>query len=87
MKDKLNPHYYTKGIDCIDYITSKDMSFLEGNVVKYITRHRMKNGLEDLMKAQWYLTRLIEDYSTVEQRVEDEDEDDTVEYDARGREL
>ena len=63
MNDKLNPHYYTKGIDCIDYITSKDMSFLEGNVVKYITRHRMKNGLEDLMKAQWYLTRLIEDYN------------------------
>ena len=39
------------------------MSFLEGNVVKYITRHRMKNGLEDLMKAQWYLTRLIQDYN------------------------
>lgn len=85
MKDKINPHYYTQGIDCIDYITSKNMSFLEGNVVKYVTRHRMKNGLEDLEKAQWYLTRLIRDYSTVEQRVEDDD--DTVEYDARGREL
>ena len=61
--DKLNPHYYTQGIDCIDYITSKNMSFLEGNVVKYVTRHRMKNGLEDLHKAQWYLDRLIKDYN------------------------
>ena len=61
--DRINPEHYTQGIDCIDYITSKDMSFLEGNVVKYITRHRMKNGMEDLMKAQWYLTRLIEDYN------------------------
>ena len=36
------------------------MSFLEGNVVKYVTRYKMKNGLEDLKKAQWYLNRLIE---------------------------
>jgi hypothetical protein len=39
------------------------MSFLEGNVVKYVTRHRMKNGLEDLHKAKWYLDRLIKDYN------------------------
>ena len=41
----------------------KNMSFLEGNVVKYVTRYRMKNGLEDLLKAQWYLERLIRDYN------------------------
>ncbi len=60
--DNINPEHYTQGIECIDYITSKEMSFLEGNVVKYVTRYRMKNGLEDLVKAQWYLTRLIEDF-------------------------
>ena len=60
--DNINPHYYTQGIDCIDYITSKNMSFLEGNVVKYITRnrHKHKDGTEDLKKARWYLNRLIE---------------------------
>ena len=63
IKDNINPEHYTQGIECIDYITSKDMSFLEGNVVKYVTRYRMKNGIEDLMKAQWYLTGLIEDYN------------------------
>ena len=61
--DKINPEHYTQGIECIDYITSKNMSFLEGNVVKYVTRYRMKNGLEDLLKAQWYLERLIRDYN------------------------
>jgi hypothetical protein len=59
----INPEHYTQGIECIDYITSKNMSFLEGNVVKYVTRYRMKNGLEDLLKAQWYLERLIRDYN------------------------
>lgn len=59
----INPEHYTQGIECIDYITSKNMSFLEGNVVKYVTRYRMKNGLEDLLKAQWYLERLIKDYN------------------------
>ena len=59
-KDNINPEHYIQGIECIDYITSKNMSFLEGNVIKYVTRYKMKNGLEDLKKAQWYLNRLIE---------------------------
>jgi hypothetical protein len=62
-KDNINPEHYTQGIECIDYITSKNMSFLEGNVVKYVTRYKMKNGLEDLKKAQWYLNRIIENYN------------------------
>ena len=33
-KDNINPEHYTQGIECIDYITSKNMSFLEGNVIK-----------------------------------------------------
>ena len=59
--EKLNPDYYTQGsIECIDYIISKKLNFLEGNVVKYITRNKHKGGIEDLKKAQWYLNRLIE---------------------------
>jgi|TARA_B110001454_G_C12486454_1_gene336554 hypothetical protein len=61
--EKLNPDYYTQGgIECIDYIISKKLNFLEGNVVKYITRnrHKHKDGIEDLKKARWYLNRLIE---------------------------
>ena len=69
-KDKINPDYYTKGIDCIDYNISHSMNYLEGNLVKYVTRYKFKNGLEDLLKAKWYLDRLIEDYN--EKGVKDE---------------
>lgn len=46
-------------IECIDYIESHAFDFLEGNVIKYVTRYQSKNGTEDLKKAQWYLERLI----------------------------
>ena len=68
--DKINPDYYTKGIDTVDYIISHSMNYLEGNLVKYVTRYKFKNGLEDLLKARWYLDRLIKDYN--EKGVEDE---------------
>ena len=42
------------------YIFSWDMDFAEGNIVKYITRYKFKNGVEDLKKAKWYLEYLIE---------------------------
>lgn len=35
--------------------------YLEGNITKYVTRHRKKNGLQDLEKAAHYLTKLIEE--------------------------
>ena len=37
--------------------------YLEGNVIKYLWRHRLKGGREDLRKAQWYLDRLLECWS------------------------
>lgn len=54
-----NPKHYTQGIECWDYIISHKMNFLEGNIIKYITRWRDKNGIEDLRKAQAYLEKLI----------------------------
>lgn len=36
------------------------VGFLKGNALKYIARHRQKNGAEDLKKAEWYQTRLNE---------------------------
>lgn len=58
----IRPSHYGCGddvIECIDYIESHALDFLEGNVIKYVTRYQEKNGLEDLKKAQWYLERLI----------------------------
>jgi len=53
-------HYTAHGIEPIDYIVANQMNFLEGNVIKYVTRYKLKNGLEDLQKAQQYLTWLID---------------------------
>lgn len=53
-------HYAQQGIEPIEYIEANNLNFSEGNVVKYVTRHRKKNGKEDLLKARWYINHLIE---------------------------
>ena len=61
--DNINPTHYKQGsIETIEYILDQKMNYLEGNVVKYISRYKKKNGLEDLHKAKWYLERLIKEY-------------------------
>lgn len=57
-------HYTQSDIQPIDLIESLDLNFCEGNVVKYVCRHRYKNGLEDLKKAKVYLNWLIEKAET-----------------------
>lgn len=63
-KDVINtPAHYTNGsIEPIAYIEANAMDFVEGNVIKYVTRYKFKNGLEDLKKAEFYLKRLIDRY-------------------------
>ena len=56
----VHPVHYNQGIECWDYTTSHNMGFLDGNVVKYVTRFRHKNGMQDLLKARQYLDKLIE---------------------------
>ena len=59
MSDKINPPYYNKSIETTDYILAHDLGYLEGNIIKYVTRYKEKNGIEDLHKAEWYLAQLI----------------------------
>ena len=61
-EDKVNhPKHYTNGdIEPIDYINGNNMDYLEGNIIKYISRYKYKNGVEDLKKARFYLNMLIE---------------------------
>jgi len=57
----INPQHYKQGnIEVIDFILDQKFSYLEGNIIKYVSRYKYKNGLEDLKKAQWYLERLID---------------------------
>ena len=60
IEDKINPSYYRKKIEVTDFILEYDMGFAEGNIVKYVTRYKDKNGVEDLKKARWYINKLIE---------------------------
>jgi hypothetical protein len=53
-------HYKVGGIETIDFIEAKNLSYHLGNVVKYIARADSKgNREEDLLKARWYLNREI----------------------------
>jgi hypothetical protein len=42
-------------IQPVEFIVKNDLAFLEANVIKYVCRHRQKNGIEDLNKAIHYL--------------------------------
>ena len=53
-------HYKSKTIQPWDYIISNNLGYMEGNIVKYVSRWRDKGGVEDLKKAQHYLAKLIE---------------------------
>lgn len=47
-------HYKDKKIQPIEYITANNLDFCQGNIVKYVTRHKDKNGAEDIRKVIHY---------------------------------
>ena len=53
-------HYKKNAIQPWDYIVSNDLGYLEGNVVKYVSRWKDKGGRQDLEKAKHYLDKLLE---------------------------
>jgi len=55
-----NPPHYEIGIQPLDYIIANKLDFLEGNIIKYVTRYPNKGGADDLIKAKKYLDLLIE---------------------------
>ena len=64
-KDNVNsPDHYKQGkyetIEVIEDIVEDFESYCLGNIIKYISRYKYKNGVEDLNKAKWYLEKLIE---------------------------
>jgi len=54
-----DPDHYHTTIEPWDYIAANEMDFFSGNVIKYVTRWRKKNGVEDLMKARTYIDKMI----------------------------
>ena len=57
--DKTKPTYYGTGFDVIDFCQKNNLDFMQGNVIKYVTRYKEKNGVEDLEKAKEYIDRII----------------------------
>ena len=58
-----NPKHYDRvgfGIQPLEYITANELDFLEGNIIKYVSRYPHKGGVNDLLKARTYLEKLIE---------------------------
>jgi len=62
MNDNVNQpkHYACHEIQPIDYINANRLDYLEGNIIKYISRYKHKGGVEDLKKAEFYLRMLIQ---------------------------
>lgn len=67
MADNVNhpAHYETGKFECIDVMVETQgveatMDFCVCNALKYIYRHRNKNGVENIKKADWYLKKYLE---------------------------
>ena len=53
-------HYKDLAIQPVEYIHANNIGYFEGNVIKYVSRWRAKNGIKDLEKAKHYIELLIE---------------------------
>ena len=53
-------HYKSLPIQVVEYNFFNDIPYMEGNIIKYITRWKTKNGIQDLEKAKHYIELLIE---------------------------
>lgn len=53
-------HYKSMKIQPIQFAEENELTPMEFSVVKYVVRHRVKNGLEDLKKAVHYLQMMME---------------------------
>jgi hypothetical protein len=53
-------HYKDLAIQPAEFIHKNGLGYMEGAIIKYVSRWRNKNGLEDLKKARHYLDLLIE---------------------------
>lgn len=59
-KQEGGDHYKSCAIQPVEYCHANGLGFMEGNVVKYVTRHKSKNGKQDLLKAIHFLELLIQ---------------------------
>ena len=56
------PDHYNMEIQPVEFIVKNNIPFREANIIKYVCRHRDKDGIDDLLKAQHYLQMLIDEW-------------------------
>ncbi len=59
-KTQVGGSHYRTEIQHWDFAASNDLDYFQGCITKYVTRHKKKNGLQDLRKAQHFLEKYIE---------------------------
>lgn len=52
--------HYKAGIEHWDFVVANDLDYFQGQITKYVTRWKKKNGITDLLKAQHFLEKYIE---------------------------
>ena len=62
----MKPKHYEMKIPPVEFIIANQIPFLEANVIKYVCRHKMKGGKQDILKAIEYLQFIIKDQYTDE---------------------
>jgi hypothetical protein len=83
MKKTINPDHYKQGeIECIDALKSATIgksgiqAVCVANIIKYLWRYESKGGLNDIYKAQWYLSKLMEEMEKHDARSQSKKEGD-----------
>ena len=62
IKENVSPDYYARyDIEPISFSMRNNIPYAEGNVIKYVLRHDMKGGAEDIDKAIRYLELIKEE--------------------------
>ena len=52
--------HYSAELQHWDYVYANDLDYFQGQITKYVTRWKRKNGIDDLLKAQHFLEKYIE---------------------------
>ena len=53
-------HYSEMKIQPVEFIHANNLPFIEGCIIKYVSRHKAKNGRQDLLKARHFIDLLLE---------------------------
>lgn len=60
-------HYKEMVIQPIEFIVKNNLPFMEGNAIKYLCRHKAKNGAEDIKKVIHYCQLMLQLYYGIEE--------------------